>query len=169
MTWQDEVTPQEWDEWQSLAQRLSKSKKQVTSFGPEDYASQAIEKLLQQETRPNNVEGWLALTIKRQYIDRFKKIQARGGGSNRDLSDEQWEYEMLSHAVRSPSLLVQPREQVSEILDLLTEKEKEILILSAAGYDNHEIAMYLNYRTNKIVATRLAQIAKKVQAALEIL
>ena len=169
MTWQDEVTPQEWDEWQELAQRLSKSKKQVTSLGPEDYASQAIEKLLQQETRPNNVEGWLALTIKRQYIDRFKKIQARGGGSNRDLSDEQWEYEMLSHAVRSPSLLVQRREQVSEILDLLTEKEKEILILSAAGYDNHEIATYLNYRTNKIVATRLAQIAKKVQAALEIL
>ena len=169
MTWQDEVTPQEWDEWQELAQRLSKSKRQVTSLGPEDYASQAIEKLLQQETRPNNVEGWLALTIKRQYIDRFKKIQARGGGSNRDLSDEQWEYEMLSHAVRSPSLLVQRREQVSEILDLLTEKEKEILILSAAGYDNHEIAMYLNYRTNKIVATRLAQIAKKVQAALEVL
>jgi hypothetical protein len=29
--------------------------------------------------------------------------------------------------------------------------------------------MYLNYRTNKIVATRLAQIAKKVQAALEVL
>ena len=169
MTWQDEVTPQEWDEWQELAQRLSKSKRQVTSLGPEDYASQAIEKLLQQETRPNNVEGWLALTIKRQYIDRFKKIQARGGGSNRDLSDEQWEYEMISHAVRSPSLLVQRREQVSEILDLLTEKEKEILILSAAGYDNHEIAMYLNYRTNKIVATRLAQIAKKVQAALEVL
>ena len=169
MTWQEEVTPEEWDEWQSLAQRLSKSKKQVTSLGPEDYASQAIEKLLQQETRPNNVEGWLALTIKRQYIDRFKKIQARGGGSNRDLSDEQWEYEMISHAVRSPSLLVQRREQVSEILDLLTEKEKEILILSAAGYDNHEIAMYLNYRTNKIVATRLAQIAKKVQAALEVL
>jgi len=169
MTWQDEVTPEEWQEWQELAQKLSKSKKQVTSLGPEDYASQAIEKLLQQETRPNNVEGWLALTIKRQYIDRFKKIQARGGGSNRDLSDEQWEYEMLSHAVRSPSLLVQRREQVSEILDLLTEKEKEILILSAAGYDNHEIAMYLNYRTNKIVATRLAQIAKKVQAALEVL
>ncbi len=73
---------------------------------------------------------------------------------------------MVSHAVRSPSLLVQRREQVSKILDLLTEKEKEILILSAAGYDNHEIATYLNYRTNKIVATRLAQIAKKVNEAL---
>jgi DNA-directed RNA polymerase specialized sigma24 family protein len=169
MNWQDEVTPQEWDEWQKVAQRLSKSKKQVTSLGPEDYASQAIEKLLQQENRPNNVEGWLALTIKRQYLDRFKKIQARGGGSNRDLTDEQWEMEMVSHAVRSPSLMVQRRDQVEEVLNVLNQKEKEILILSAAGFDNHEIAMYLNYRTNKIVATRLAQISKKVQEALDIL
>jgi DNA-directed RNA polymerase specialized sigma24 family protein len=167
MTWQDEVTPQEWDEWQSLAQRLSKPKKQVTSLGPEDYASQAIEKLLQQEARPNNVEGWLALTIKRQYIDRFKKIEARGGGSNRNLSDEQWEMEMISHAVRSPSMVIQRRDQVEEVLNVLNQKEKEILILSVAGYDNHEIAMHLNYGSNKIVATRLAQISKKVQKALD--
>jgi DNA-directed RNA polymerase specialized sigma24 family protein len=167
MSWQDEVTPQEWDEWQNLARLLSKSKKQVTSLGPEDYASQAIEKLLQQEARPNNVEGWLALTIKRQYIDRFKKIEARGGGSNRNLSDEQWEMEMISHAVRSPSLLIQRRDQVEEVLNVLNQREKEILILSVAGYDNHEIAMHLGYKTNKIVATRLAQISKKVQEALE--
>jgi DNA-directed RNA polymerase specialized sigma24 family protein len=167
MSWQDEVTPQEWEEWQRVAQRLSKAKKTATSLGPEDYASQAIEKLLQQENRPNNVEGWLALTIKRQYFDRFRKIQARGGRSNRELTDEQWEIEMVSHAVRSPSLMVQRKDQVEQVLNVLNEKEKEILILSAAGYDNHEIAMYLDYRTNKIVATRLAQIAKKVQAALE--
>jgi DNA-directed RNA polymerase specialized sigma24 family protein len=162
MTWQDEVTPQEWEEWQKLALRLSKSKKTATSLGPEDYASQAIEKLLQQENRPNNVEGWLALTIKRQYFDRFRKIQARGGGSNRDLSDEEWEMEMVSHAVRSPSLMVQRKEQVEQVLNVLNEKEKEILILSVAGYDNHEIAMHLGYGSNKIVATRLAQIVKKV-------
>jgi DNA-binding CsgD family transcriptional regulator len=76
---------------------------------------------------------------------------------------------MVSHAVRSPSLMIQRRDQVEQVLSVLNDKEKEILILSAAGYDNHEIAMYLDYRTNKIVATRLAQIAKKVQTALEIL
>ena len=167
MTWQSEVTPAEWDEWQKLARKLSKSKKQATSLGPEDYASQAIEKLLQQENRPANIEGWLALTINRQYIDRFKKIQDPGGGCNRDLTDEQWEMEMVSHAVRSPSLIVQRRDQVEEVLAVLNQKEKEILILSAAGYDNHEIAMYLNYRTNKIVATRLGQIAEKVRNSIE--
>ena len=164
--WQDEVSAREWDECQKFARKLSKSKKQATSLGPEEYASQAIEKLLQQENRPVNVEGWLALTINRQYIDRFKKIQARGGGSNRDLTEEQWEMEMISHAVRSPSLMIQRRDQVEEVLSVLNQKEKEILILSAAGYDNHEIAMYLNYRNNKIVATRLGQIAEKVTKAL---
>lgn len=163
MTWQDEVSAREWEEWQKLARKLSKSKKQATSLGAEDYAAQAIEKLLQQKERPANIEGWLALTIKRQYIDRFKKIQARGGASNRDLTDEEWEIEMISHAVRSPSIIIQRRDQVEQILSVLNQKEKEILILSAAGYDNHEIAMHLNYGSNKIVATRLAQIKVKIQ------
>ena len=163
MTWQDEVSAREWDEWQKLARKLSKSKKQATSLGAEDYAAQAIEKLLQQETRPVNIEGWLALTINRQFIDRFRKILARGGGSNRNLTDEQWENEMISHAVRSPSIIIQRRDQVEAVLSLLNQKEKEILILSAAGYDNHEIAMHLEYGSNKIVATRLAQIKVKIQ------
>jgi DNA-directed RNA polymerase specialized sigma24 family protein len=167
MTWQSDVTPEEWDEWQKLARKLSKSKKQATSLGPEDYASQAIEKLLQQENRPANIEGWLALTINRQYIDRFKKIQARGGGSNRDLTDEQWEIEMVSHAVRSPSSMIQRREQVEEVLSVLNQKEKEILILSAAGYDNHDIGMHLGYGSNKIVATRIKQIENKVRTSIE--
>ncbi|CAN2211080.1 RNA polymerase sigma-70 ECF-like [Candidatus Nanopelagicaceae bacterium] len=163
MTWQDEVSAREWDEWQKLARKLSKSKKQATSLGAEDYAAQAIEKLLQQETRPVNIEGWLALTINRQFIDRFRKIQARGGGSNRNLTDEQWENEMICHAVRSPSIIIQRRDQVEAVLSLLNQKEKEILILSAAGYDNHEIAIHLEYGSNKIVATRLAQIKVKIQ------
>jgi DNA-binding CsgD family transcriptional regulator len=75
--------------------------------------------------------------------------------------------EMVSHAVRSPSLMIQRRDQVEEVLSVLNQKEKEILILSAAGYDNHEIAMYLDYRTNKIVATRLGQIKNKVQNGLD--
>jgi len=167
MTWQSEVTPAEWDEWQKLARKLSKSKKQATSLGAEDYAAQAIEKLLQQENRPVNVEGWLALTINRQYIDRFKKIQARGGASDRDLTDEQWEKEMVSHAMGSPSGIIMVKESVGEVLAVLNDKEKEILILSAAGFDNHQIALYANYKTNKIVATRLAQIAEKVRKSVE--
>ena len=166
MTWQSDVTTEEWQEWMNRARRLSKARKVVTSLGPDDYAAQAIEKLLKQEKRPANIDGWLALTIGRQYIDRFKKIQARGGASNRDLSDEQWEYEMVCHAIGSPSGLYRKKETVNEVLAILTEREREILIMSAAGYDNHEIAMHLGFRTNKIVATRLGQISQKVRDEL---
>ena len=166
MSWTDDVSPEQWQEWIALAKKLSGAKKQATSLGYEDYAAQAIEKLIEQPTRPSNIEGWLALTIKRQYIDRFRKIQARGGASNRELTDEEWEEEMVVFAVGSPSALVQRQESVKEVLALLTDKEREILIMAAAGYDNHDIAMYLNYRTNKIVATRLQQIREKVRNAL---
>ena len=166
MTWADDVSPEQWQEWMALAKKLSGAKKQATSLGYEDYAAQAIEKLIEQPTRPSNIEGWLALTIKRQYIDRFRKIQARGGASNRELSDDEWEEEMVIFAVGSPSALVQRQESVKEVLELLSDKEREILIMAAAGYDNHEIANYLNYRTNKIVATRIQQIREKVRNAL---
>lgn len=166
MTWQSDVTPQEWEEWMKIARKLSKAKRVITSLGTDDYAAQAIEKLVMQENRPANIDGWLALTIKRQYIDRFKKIQARGSASIRDLSDEQWEYEMVCHAIGSPSGLYRKKETVNEVLAILTEREREILIMSAAGYDNHEIAMHLGFRTNKIVATRLGQISQKVRDEL---
>ena len=166
MNWQSDVTPQEWQEWMKLARKLSRAKKVITSLGTDDYAAQAIEKLVMQENRPANIDGWLALTIKRQYIDRFKKIQARGSASIRDLSDEQWEYEMVCHAIGSPSGLYRKKESVNEVLAILTEREREILIMSAAGYDNHQIAMHLGFRTNKIVATRLGQISQKVKDQL---
>ena len=167
MSWQDDVTPAQWDEWQAIARKAAKSQRVFTTLGAEDYAAAAIEKLLMQSQRPANVEAWLRTTIKNQYIDRFRKIQARGGVTIRELSDERWEEEMVSRAVGSPSVLVVARAHVSEILDVLKVKEKEILIMHAAGFDNHQIANYLNYGSNKIVATRLAQIAQKVKIEVE--
>jgi DNA-directed RNA polymerase specialized sigma24 family protein len=140
-----------------------------TTLGAEDYAASAIEKLLEQKERPANIEAWLRLTINNQYIDRFRKIQARGGVTIREWSDERWEEEMVSRAVGSPSVLVVARAQIAEILDVLTVKEKEILIMHAAGFDNHQIANYLNFKSNKIVATRLAQISQKVKTKLDVL
>ncbi len=167
MSWRDSVTPAEWEDWQEIARKAAKSKKLHTSLGPEDYAAQAIEKLLEQKNRPANVEAWLRLTIKNQYIDRFRKIEARGGISLREWSDERWEQEMVSHAFGSPSIMVAIKDQVDQVLKVLNETEKELLILAAAGFDNHQIATYADYKNNKIVATRLAQIAQKVRSEVE--
>ena len=167
MTWQSDVAPEQWAEWQELARKASKSKKLHTTLGAEDYAASAIEKLLEQKERPANVEAWLRKTINNQYIDRFRKIEARGGVSHREWSDERWEEEMISHAFGSPSVMVAIKDHVNQVLKVLNEKEKELLILAAAGFDNHQIAIYANYKNNKIVATRLAQIAEKVKTEVE--
>jgi len=167
LSWQSEVSPEQWAEWQNIARRASKAKKMHTSLGAEDYAASAIERLLEQKNRPVNVEAWLRKTINNQYIDRFRKIEARGGVSHREWSDERWEEEMISHAFGSPSVMVAIKDQVDQVLKVLNEKEKELLILAAAGFDNHQIAEYAGYGTNKIVATRLAQIAKKIQVRIQ--
>jgi DNA-directed RNA polymerase specialized sigma24 family protein len=167
MTWQDEVSAREWDEWQSVARKAAKSQRIFTTLGAEDYAAAAIEKLLMQPQCPANVEAWLRTTIKNQYIDRFRKVQARGGATIREWSDDRWEEEMVSRAVGSPSILVVARAHVSDILSVLKLKEKEMLIMHAAGFDNHQIAHYMNYASNKIVATRLAQIKEKVKTEVE--
>jgi len=167
MTWQSDVSPEKWAEWQELARKASKSKKMHTTLGPEDYAASAIEKLLEQSEKPANVEAWIRKTINNQYIDRFRKIEARGGISHREWSDERWEEEMISHAFGSPSVIVAIKDQVDQVLKGLNEKEKELLILAAAGFDNHQIAIYAGYKNNKIVATRLAQIAQKVKTEVE--
>ena len=39
--------------------------------------------------------------------------------------------------------------------------------MHAAGFDNHQIANYANYKSNKIVATRIAQILQKVKTEFE--
>ena len=167
MTWQSEVSAAQWAEWQELARKASKSKKMHTTLGSEDYAASAIEKLLEQSEKPANVEAWIRKTINNQYIDRFRKIEARGGISHREWSDERWEEEMISHAFGSPSVMVAIKDQVDQVLKVLNEKEKELLILAAAGFDNHQIAIYAGYKNNKIVATRLAQIAQKVKTEVE--
>ena len=165
--WTADISPEEWAEWTAHAKKVAKKNEQKpTSLGFEDYAQQAIEKLFLQEKRPDNVLAWLTTTSKNSYIDRFRKIQARGGESNRDLTDEEWEQKMVDFASTSLSSLIANQKEMVGILATFTEREKELLLFAAAGYKNNEIAIYLDYKNGKIVATRIAQILEKVKKKL---
>lgn len=162
--WVHTVTKDEWDEWLRFARKVAaKNERLPTTLGGEDYAQQAIEKLLLQSERPDNVKGWLTRVINNSYIDRFRKVQARGGRTLKALDDDEWEFLVLDKAIGSPSARLVYQKHISELLDLLTTKEKEMLILSTAGFTNHEIAEKLDFKDGKTVATRLKQISKKVQ------
>ena len=73
---------------------------------------------------------------------------------------------MISFAVGGPSAGAIAKAEVSQALDLLSDREKELLILAAAGYSNAQIAIYLEYKTGKVVATRIKQINEKLKAIL---
>lgn len=162
--WVHAVTKDEWEEWLKFARKVAaKNERLPTTLGGEDYAQQAIEKLLLQSERPDNVKGWLTRVINNSYIDRFRKVQARGGRTLKALDDDEWEYLVLDKAIGSPSARLVYQKHISELLDLLTTKEKEMLILSTAGFTNNEIAEKLDFKDGKTVATRLKQISKKVQ------
>jgi hypothetical protein len=45
-----------------------------STLGHEDFAAQAIEKLLMLETLPDNLEGWLKAVITNLYIDRNRHV-----------------------------------------------------------------------------------------------
>jgi hypothetical protein len=52
MTWQDEVTPQQWEEWHQFVQNIFKLKRINTNLGAEDYTATAVEKILMQVKKP---------------------------------------------------------------------------------------------------------------------
>lgn len=165
--WSESVTPEEWAEWIAFAEQVArKQEKRPTSLGFEDYAQQALEKLFQQPNRPDNIKGWLTTVVKNAYIDRFRKISARGGESLKALTDDEWEHEMVAFAVASPSALALDQKVIMGILESFSPREKELLLYATAGYKNNEIAEILDYKNGKIVATRIAQIMEKVKNKL---
>lgn len=136
-----------------------------TSLGFEDYAATAVEKLLLQDQRPENIEAWLKMVITNMMIDRHKKIKARKP-SLRDLSPEEIQAIAVGRNDRSTTSLIAIKDYVADILDGLPDKEQQVLILDAAGFSTKEIASELGYANARVVATRIEQIRKKIRNSI---
>lgn len=136
-----------------------------TSLGAEDYASTAIEKLLNQKEKPENIEAWLKMVITNMMIDRHKKLKARKP-SLRDLSPEEIQAMAVGRNDRSLTSLLAIKDEVADILDALPDKEQQLLVLDAAGFTTKEIAEELGYASAKVVATRIKQVRKKLKESI---
>ena len=136
-----------------------------TSLGHEDYAATAIEKLLQQSEKPENIPAWIKLVIRNMMIDRNRKLKARKP-SLRDLDPEEIQAMAVGRNNRSMSSLIAIKEQVADILDQLPEKEQQLLVLDAAGFTTEQIAKELGYASAKVVATRIKQVRSKVKGLI---
>lgn len=133
-----------------------------TSLGNEDYAASAVEKLLEQESEPANIEAWLRLVVTNMMLDRSRKLRARKP-SLRGLESDQIDAMIGISKQSSLSTSIVNREFVSDLLDSLSEKEQRLLILDAAGFKTSEIAEELGYASAKVVATRLKQIRNRLK------
>lgn len=162
--WVEDMPEDEWDNVIKIANKIAKKESNHLSLGHEDYAATAVEKLLQEKERPRSIEAWLRTVIRRQMIDRARKIEARGGSSLRDLTIEEIEREMLTRIQPSLGSIYANKEVVEELFSRLTLQEQKILAMYSLGFDNHTIANELNFASNKVVATRLGQIRRKLSS-----
>jgi DNA-directed RNA polymerase specialized sigma24 family protein len=139
-----------------------------TTLGPEDFAAQAIEKLLKLDKMPDNLEGWLKAVITNLYIDRNRHVEAR----HRNLGKT-----FVGHTDDEIAELVADKEQPSiaslfvnvefarEILESLSPTDQQILVLHTAGHSTAEIAIQLDFANAQVVATKIGQIRTKLQKA----
>ena len=139
-----------------------------TSLGLEDYVSSAFEKLLKmEEDKVPNPEAWLKLVITNMMINRANKLKHRPP-TMRGLDAEEIEAIGLGPNKRSFPSQIADADLVAQILDRLGEKQRQMLILDAAGYSTAEIAEELGYASAKVVATRIKQIRNQIRESLKL-
>ena len=138
------------------------------SLGIEDYVSSAFEKLLKMDDeKVPNPEAWLKLVITNMLINRANKVKMRAP-TMRGLEPEQLEAIAIGPNKRSMSSQITDAELVGQILDDLGQKQREMLILDAAGFTTAEIAEELGYASAKVVATRIKQIRKEIKKTIDL-
>ena len=160
------LSDQEWKHAYEFAQLKAKffgAKNELV----EDMAATAMEKLVKQEPKPDNIEAWLTTVVRNQMIDLGKKVKNRGGSSIK--------YEDMNMLVTEVSALIQRshgsvivneianQEKVKKILEDLEPRDQELLMMHFAGKESKEIAQEMEYASAKVVATRIAQLIKKLQ------
>jgi RNA polymerase sigma factor (sigma-70 family) len=160
------LSDQEWKHAYEFAQLKAKffgAKNELV----EDMAGTAMEKLVKQEPKPDNIEAWLTTVVKHQMMDLGKKVKNRGGLSIK--------YEDMNMLASEVSALIQRshgsaivneivnQEKVKKILEDLEPRDQELLMWHFAGKDNKDIALEMEYASAKVVATRIAQLIKKLQ------
>jgi RNA polymerase sigma factor (sigma-70 family) len=158
--WQDSATEEEWDHWNKVALNIA-SKEVNTSLGADDYAAQAIEKLLKEKIRPVDVEAWLKTVISRGFIDRHRKIEVRP--QRVDFNNTEDVIRGLLHQPnQSLGSLFVTKEIAKIVFEELSPKDQKLVLLKADGWENQEIAEDMGYASARVVANRFKLVGEKM-------
>ena len=167
--WQDDVTAEEWESWQRIAQTASRGRNRSSYNSSQDLASNVMEKLVQAENRPENVEAWIRRVTTTTYIDmwrarsKFSKVDI---DSDQNLEDEFF-LRQISETMMGPKTAYMLQESVNEILGFLSERNQKLVLMKAAGFTTTEIAEDLAYGSPQAVSNQLRRIQDELKERFE--
>lgn len=142
-------------------------------WAAEEMAQDAIAKLLELDgsVAERALPAYIRKTVFNAYINRFNKIRHRGGPSFRVEFFTEFE-ELLSTPMLAPSpsnIVIrredqaEARERYQDAVASLTDKERVMLYLAyGIEMSTAEIAELMEYKSAKVVATKLGQIRAKL-------
>jgi RNA polymerase sigma factor (sigma-70 family) len=185
------ISDKEWQKFYELSKKRARSLGARGEL-VEDMAATAIEKLLKQKTSPENIEAWLNQVVRNQMIDLGRKRDEQGKsrhvlqgsisemlgkalgkkGKRKDKDLDKTAHDILGHL----SVLIQKshgsaivskidnQEKIKKLLNKLSKKDQSLLIAHFfEDKSNKQIAKEMGYASDKVVATRIKQLLKKLQ------
>ena len=167
--WQDDVTAEEWQSWQRIAQTASRGRNRSSYNSSQDLASNVMEKLVKAANRPENIEAWIRRVTTTTYIDMWR---ARSKFSKVDIDSDQnledgFFLRQISETMMGPKTAYMLQESVNEILGFLSERNQKLVLMKAAGFTTTEIAEDLAYGSPQAVSNQLRRIQDEVKERFE--
>ena len=167
--WQDDVTAEEWESWQRIAQNASRGRNRSSYNSSQDLASNVMEKLVKAANRPENVEAWIRRVTTTTYIDMWRarsKLQKVDIDDFQVMQDEQF-LRAVSETMMGPKTAYMLQESVIEVLGFLSEKHQKLVLMHAAGFSTTEIAEDLAYGSPQAVSNQLRRIQDEIKERFE--
>jgi RNA polymerase sigma factor (sigma-70 family) len=159
--WQDDVTAEEWETWQRIAQNASRGRHGSSMNSSQDLASNVMEKLLKAENRPENVEAWIKRVIRTTFIDMWRTR------SKDQQMEDTFFLRQISETLMGPKTAFMLQESVNEVLGFLSEKHQKLVLMKAAGFTSAEIAEELEYASPQAVSNQLRRIQDALKEMYE--
>ena len=167
--WQDDVTAEEWESWQRIAQNASRGRNRSSYNSSQDLASNVMEKLVKAANRPENIEAWIRRVTTTTYIDMWRarsRLQKVDIDDFQVMQDEQF-LRAVSETMMGPKTAYMLQESVIEVLGFLSEKHQKLVLMHAAGFSTTEIAEDLAYGSPQAVSNQLRRIQDEVKERFE--
>lgn len=152
-----------------IARQASHGRSRSSVNSSQDLESTVMEKLLKATERPENVEAWIRKAIGTTFIDfwrtrsKIKKIDIDSFEQDEDVQFAR----AVTETLMGPKTAYLLQETIQEMLNHFPEKQQKMILMSAAGFSNLEIADELGYASSNAVSNQLRRIRLELTERLE--